>query len=373
MKTGEIKALTGFRALAAFIVFLCHYAPNGDAFPYAWTARYGARGVDFFFVLSGFLFTILYFRKFNTKSQDYKEYFVKRITRIYPVYWFLLAVMIVLEAYDVSRLYPEFNWNTFLLNTFLLQGLFPSHAYIIQAWTLTVEEIFYACVPLIMIFIGKFCMTSREEDGTKISMLKVALFLSVICAVETLLFKRFANFALGILAGCFVLNYPASKILNSKIWGNIIGVLSAVTFILTVLINGVPHSEGWDAESAALVLTICFGVSATLFLLSLYGESIFRTIFENKYIVYGGKISFAFYLVHYRILDIKEPLYIVVSRWTGHDPHWMPAMLSVMFIVFLITVGASIILYEGLENPVQKYLRMKMLTPKVASQNTATA
>jgi len=85
-------ALDGLRAIAFLLVFLQHYA----AIPWGWT------GVDFFFVLSGFLISGILF---DTRNDPHRvrNFYLRRTLRIFPLYY---GVMIL-----ILLLYPVFRWD----------------------------------------------------------------------------------------------------------------------------------------------------------------------------------------------------------------------------------------------------------------------
>ena len=92
------QSLQGCRAVAAALVVLFHLGGTfaQDRYfgfkaldgPFAW----GDAGVDFFFVLSGFLITLAHRRDFG-RPAELSRYLSKRALRIYPTYWVIcLAV-----------------------------------------------------------------------------------------------------------------------------------------------------------------------------------------------------------------------------------------------------------------------------------------
>ena len=91
----------------------------------------GALGMSVFFILSGFVLTYRYFQE--QPINDYKNYLVKRVAIIYPVY--ILASLLTLPWVIISPASSDiFSWLTTALtyaliiglNLFLLQGWFPS-------------------------------------------------------------------------------------------------------------------------------------------------------------------------------------------------------------------------------------------------------
>src|SRR5262245_66149867 len=92
-----VPALTGIRALAALLVLGMHTEQNIPAgldslLPFF--AR-GYLGVDFFFVLSGFIITHVYFSSLASPNRSAVQIFLwHRFIRLYPVNVMLLAVLV---------------------------------------------------------------------------------------------------------------------------------------------------------------------------------------------------------------------------------------------------------------------------------------
>ena len=80
-------ALTGYRAIAAWMVFVYHFFPFKNPNIPDFVKDIAGQlhmGVDMFFVLSGFLIT---YRYFDENPINFKKYMVNRIARIYPMYF----------------------------------------------------------------------------------------------------------------------------------------------------------------------------------------------------------------------------------------------------------------------------------------------
>src|SRR5260370_31065213 len=96
-----VPALTGIRALAALLVLGLHAdqnVPAGITAVLPFLAR-GYLGVDFFFVLSGFIITHVYFASLAQPSRNGVQVFLwHRFIRLYPVHVTVLAALVILIA-----------------------------------------------------------------------------------------------------------------------------------------------------------------------------------------------------------------------------------------------------------------------------------
>lgn len=89
LATKFFPSLDGLRAIAVGLVFSVHF---GGAFG---AAVLGRVGVQAFFVLSGFLITTLLLREYDRRgSIDLRAFYVRRVFRIMPAYYFVLALVI---------------------------------------------------------------------------------------------------------------------------------------------------------------------------------------------------------------------------------------------------------------------------------------
>jgi peptidoglycan/LPS O-acetylase OafA/YrhL len=142
--------IDGMRAFAAFNVLACH-ALLGTKWAPLWliALQDGALGVEFFFVLSGFLLFVPFAkaRIEGTPWPSLKGYAIRRVLRILPAYY--VAVVLILlfqrsEAFtSVKGLWTILGHATmtFTFSTETMKAFNPVF------WTLAVEEQFYFLLP----------------------------------------------------------------------------------------------------------------------------------------------------------------------------------------------------------------------------------
>ena len=138
------------RALAIIVVVVYHAALFGFKLP-GRIDRFGWIGVDLFFVLSGYLIGGQLLAPLARKrSIKLGRFFARRVFRIMPAYFVILAVYFLLPSW---REYPDMAqplWK-FLLsvqNIALHGGTAFSHA-----WSLAVEDQFYLALPFLLLFL----------------------------------------------------------------------------------------------------------------------------------------------------------------------------------------------------------------------------
>ncbi len=147
-----LSGADGVRALACLWVFGHHVAlvlelpQQGIA---RFFAKHGAQGVPVFFVLSGFLLTLPFWKAFVERRElpDLRTYAVRRLARIVPAYYACLLVMFVafprFTSFDFLRLGTGLTFT----NSFHWKTFFPARVNG-PCWSIGIEMWFYLLLPL---------------------------------------------------------------------------------------------------------------------------------------------------------------------------------------------------------------------------------
>jgi peptidoglycan/LPS O-acetylase OafA/YrhL len=154
---GHIPALDAIRGLAIVLVTLYRFGGGSDGVARAiespWLIALGARGVDLFFVLSGFLITgILYDAK--GKEGYFRNFYIRRALRIFPLYYGALVLFLIvapLAAGKIPAPLSEQAW-LWLYGSNVLQSIRGEWCLgpLNHFWSLAVEEHFYFVWPLVI-------------------------------------------------------------------------------------------------------------------------------------------------------------------------------------------------------------------------------
>jgi exopolysaccharide production protein ExoZ len=139
------------RGLAALMVAIVHASAmmketqySGKVFMKDWFFA-GFLGVDFFFVLSGFIILYVHFNDIE-KPDRALRYGWRRVTRIFPTYWIILTLALAVNMAIQSDKAP-------ISGPWLVQqyGLIPGHeTWLGPAWTLRFELLFYALFSVLL-------------------------------------------------------------------------------------------------------------------------------------------------------------------------------------------------------------------------------
>lgn len=142
------------RGVAAILVVLYHvdkYYFGTEAYWQDWALgrffKFGYSGVEFFFVLSGFIMTIVHWDELG-KNGKVLNFLKKRFIRLYPFYWICLSITLLL-LFIIPGIGQEKNrYIGNIISSFFLVGKEPLNAVIFVSWTLFHEVVFYAIFAL---------------------------------------------------------------------------------------------------------------------------------------------------------------------------------------------------------------------------------
>jgi peptidoglycan/LPS O-acetylase OafA/YrhL len=146
------RGLNGLRAVAALSVVVSHINMSFRQFnlDVLRTTNLAGFGVTIFFSISGFLITYLLIREKEIKPIDIKKFYVRRILRIWPLYFFVLGLTLITEYYFFPGALPgTLPFYIFLAANipFIMGSELPLLGHY---WSLGVEEQFYLFWPFLI-------------------------------------------------------------------------------------------------------------------------------------------------------------------------------------------------------------------------------
>ncbi|MDR3606848.1 MAG: acyltransferase [Oligoflexia bacterium] len=349
------SALTGLRSVGAFLVFCHHFYGQwfpDKSFP-GFFLQEGYIGVSIFFTLSGFLITRTYMSKLGSGPVRFREYWVRRFARVYPLYCLLLSWKFLVRpdlVKSTGQLVVNFTLSQAFFHSWIWTGIAP-------AWSLTVEESFYFLAPSVF-----FIIRSRSVARAFWVLLAFTVafwvlgdlicwimargdFFASLMVHQYNLLGRFGEFALGVFIAFVVEKMSCEKEYCEKLpigaetafFGGVI-LIALSLGILSLLRErthqefGILSSYGFAACTPASVGTVLLIIAA------LKGSAFSKVLLGNRCVEYLGRVSYAFYLLQDRFF--ANP---VTGLWKNE---FVPVFLSLTVL--------SIFVYELAEKPLHR-------------------
>ncbi|MGI8777811.1 MAG: acyltransferase family protein [Acidimicrobiales bacterium] len=329
-----VPALDGFRGLAALTVVLYHVFSGAGLPPLGNTTlrdvlESGYVGVDFFFVISGFVLflpTVLAGGRFG----NVRAYGIRRAARIVPAYYMALIAAVILQPLlNVSR--TDLPWDgqtgivTFLLHLSFLQhsvGLLRGYTegFLVLGviWTLTLEATFYVVLPLIASwyyrhpFVG-FAIALVASVGWKLTVVHASFSVGWLrgtdppALLRLILVTQFptflAHFAAGMTAAWLFVRWRTSD-KEWLPWAAVAMQIAAVAVILWGM-QAAGHRDMtatggvYDHWTKTLAMALAFAV---LVLATVLAPARAQSPFTNRAARALGDISYGVYLWHTLII-----------------------------------------------------------------------
>ena len=378
-------ALTGVRALAAYLVFISHFSYAFDGtFPYRLQRFLGEFhiGVTIFFVLSGFLITYRYYHNFHLTADWFKYYLKNRVARIYPMYFLLTIAAFVYYFITKDQTITKGTSNPIgllFLNITFLRGFFYQYwdTGIAQGWSLTVEECFYFSAPLMFLIAKKYNRFYVQPVMITCFGVLLTLIFSHInwhgffgnftFVLLFTFFGRCFEFFVGIQLARFVLKNGLGRTNKfNYTWSGFVLIFVCV-FIMSVQ----PITKPWTAglETPVGIITnnyfLCIAI-ALMFYGLLTEHSFLKKTLSHPFVELLGKSSYIFYLIHlgwvYNLLHkmfdyLNDSIFVLYDKW-GLDWHspFETDYLNLVYAFVLLNV-LSILLFKTIEEPLNHYIR----------------
>ncbi|PKP05228.1 MAG: acyltransferase [Bacteroidetes bacterium HGW-Bacteroidetes-6] len=170
MKKLHFENLDGLRFFSFLSVFLFHsFYTENIAIKTSHTYHFikyslwgnGNLGVNFFFVLSGFLISYLLIEEKKTLGKvNIPHFYLRRVLRIWPLYFaavlfgfFVFPLIKTLFGQSSSETAHLINYLTFTSNFDLIKNGLPDASILGVLWSIAIEEQFYLIWPLIIAFV----------------------------------------------------------------------------------------------------------------------------------------------------------------------------------------------------------------------------
>lgn len=360
-------SLTGLRGLAALWVLLLHVyliaAKPPDLWPaLAWLMNMGGMGVDVFFTLSAFLLSLPFAERlrYAQPRPDLRRYFLKRVFRIFPAYYFQMAVMMVLIASGIGF---GTHWKLMAMPDLLAHAVLWINAwplvpaYVPSWWTLPVEFGFYLLLPMLA-----KCLTDKRwywllpVIGLSLLYRYWLLGLGLTRAEEIYwgdhLPGRLFEFLIGMLAAYFFVRLRGNKKLPGEITRNLIVIFSFVALLSLPALGWLQSSDTYLGSPTRDPVLAFWHVYAAIFIVLILvalasGRNFFDGFLQSMPLQWLGRISYGLYLWHY-------PVLVALRENMGGVDAARAEFTSFLVSGFLISLTIAFLSWHWLEAPILK-------------------
>ena len=307
-------------------------------------------GIEIFFVLSSFLLTWLGLREYENRGNfSFKNYFVRRALRIWPLYFFILFLGFVIIPAVANHVHHSISLPDKWYYLFFIANFYTiDHVFFLRIlWTISVEEQFYLFWGLsLKIFYKRLLWIIAILVLTSISFEVYTMSMHAHSYFNTLTYLF--DFACG--ASAAVLVYRKNKIsdfiINLSQPATIIFYCYLVFhFIIFYFLN--KNTTGIINDLVALINRYLFIIYIAIFIVEqVINKSRTNFFAKSKFLIFTGRLSYGLYCYHGMIITITT---ITLSRF--NISKWI-----IVITCFAITYMIATISYFYLETP---FLKLK--------------
>lgn len=327
--------IDGLRAFAIIPVVLFHlgvaHVPGGFV------------GVDVFFVISGYLITLIILQEHNVGNFTMKDFWARRVRRIMPAVLVMLSgtltASLLLSFPDTcsSLGLPGLSVLSMVANVAMWRltgnywGTKAESLALLHTWSLSLEEQFYVIYPVVILV---FLKMQRNRNKLALAALCIG-YLACICGTfkaPSAAFFLLPTRAWELGVGCYLALLGKPKRPSNAL--SMLGILSIILSVL--LISGEVAFPGYvsifPVLGTGLVLHYANGLSPRNLNVT--------ALLSNRALVYIGKISYSLYLWHW-------PVIVLGREWQARHE------TSSLWYLWLIPI-LSVLSYTFIEQPARK-------------------
>lgn len=358
--SGELRALTSVRGIAAWWVVLFHtrFAMDWLPAPALAVAARGYLAVDFFFLLSGFVIWLSSVDRLRAGGvRAIPAFLWRRVARIWPLHLFMLAgavalaLMLAATGRDAGGQFPfaELPWHILLVQNW---GLADELTWNTPAWSISCELAAYLAFPMLALAIDWRRVPSP-------------LLIAVIAALLVLLHLLYLSH------GAWQLGHEITRI---GVWRCLIE-FACGTVIAALYLRWRARATVAAAGAGVLMLALLAGWAAgaaeTLMVPAAFASGLLALALTSGMrgnplnagaLHYLGEISYATYLGHFLLWFAFKLAFVRVATAV---PAWQMACFAVMVLI------ASAAMYHGVERPAQRWLNALRWRPAARSHEAA--
>ena len=398
-RASNYASIDGIRAISIILVLVFHTffvyqlaRPTHDVaaiinelgMGWAWAFN-GDKGVDVFFVMSGFLISGILFRQIaKSGHMDLKNFYIRRYLRLTPAYYFTLTIYWLLNGPN-----SDYIWANYLyISNFIDYG----HQAVGWTWSLAIEEQFYFIYPLLLIVILKY---SKSPGYTMLWLFVISIIIraGIVLSDEALrtspgsrmyldhdyfnhfftvlydnLHSRFGSLLVGCIAAY---NFHFHKDKLNDFFNSTMGLITTITGLILVIffMTFASYLPVYDEYQTMHILYYIFnrnlfsagvGIIIIAMLLQQHGlANAMRKILSVSFLYPFATLSYSLYLIHLVVMAIVIPALINLTIMMPEQYPWsMAETLIYGFIVSsILSMSIATLMYLFIEKPIMNLRR----------------
>ena len=325
-----IKSLSSLRFIFAILVFFVHI-----------DQLHVAIGHAFFIVLSGFILTYVYEERILNGKVKFKEFFKKRLLRIYPLHilTLLVAIPLSLDGFFEDTL----SWfGKFFLNLFFLQTFVPNNYVYFSfngvAWNAADLVIFYSLFIFLIYLFSKL--------NIKLFTVLILFIILFICISMAVVSEKYYHYVFYIspffrifdfIFGMYL--YKLTQKISFRKNYTTASILEILVLVFLAVWFGYAN---YNVEMLKPYLySVYLWVPLSLVIVVFYYQAgvISKKILSSKIMLSLGGISYSFYMIHQLVIRYSEPLKEVV-----------PHVVYYYIFCFVVSVVLAYVSFNYFEN-----------------------
>ena len=324
----------------------------------------GYQGVHIFFILSGFGLT---YSKILNPDESWSIFIKKKMFRIYPTYWILLAVSLIIPRLRGDLFYGDFHWPSLWRSFIILDQAIPF------SWFMFPLIQFYLCFFWLFKYLQKFSVfkfifTSFIIKVTYTffvlmlgwSFYRFQPILGDLAYPGYLAISRLFEFCLGMAMAkvyasnpTLLINYLTKPVtIDLAIFFEILGIMGSFNFLNQIKFLGVVLPVGvsfYDAFIGFGLFVIVFNICRNL--INLSG-------LITRFLTLISRISYELYLTQFIGLIVIPKFFTVVVRG---EPSLLTASRAILLYILIIQICiVNACLLQQLTNSIGSRVRLAM-------------
>lgn len=349
------RSLDGFRGLAISAVMFSHFIVIGGQLgesPLHRLLQSGYLGVDMLFILSGFLVTLNLLSAKQAKGPYLRPFFIRRVLRVFPLYYALLAVAFLsvplLTPGDAGLFTghdsPLWHWLYASNIGIIIKGdwlLTPKWFAFSHFWSLSVEMQFYLLWPFVVYALPEkrlaiFCTITAAAAILTQNMLtgKIGVLGVYVSTVY-----RLAPLSAGTIIAVIFRNRNAWR------YARIPACIITPLFLALLFMERTAWPCFYRFEMTFTVTAFC---GMLIPVLDNEKSSFMKRFFESGILTFMGKYGYGLYILHHGLQPVWKR-FIYESLLVNHDITGWTATIIYTVIAALLSISIAYLSWNFFE------------------------